>query len=539
MYRLHPKPWRGITVLATVLLFIACGRPAPSLLETKGGGGDFRVLLPSEPVNLDPNSSRDEMALLVAPNLYSRLVMLDADARLHPDLAERWEVSPDGRRYTFHLRRGVSWHDGRPFQAADVRWTLETLAHREAPSFTAEAVRRIVRVETPDEQTVTVHLSEPWAPFLSTIAEVGIYILPRPNPGSRKKVAGRSAGVAVGTGPFQLAEWVPGKRIVLTANRSFFRPGPFLDRVIYTFEPDPDRGPELMLSGKVDYILVRPPIALLPRLTQDERLRISISPGDGRYYLAFNLRRKPFDDPRVREAVNRALDRPSLLERALHGYGAPGYGFYTPAVAWAYDPDAQAPELDRERARALLDAAGLRPDERGIRLETVLLSPSLGAFQDLAREVVDQLREVGIAARLETVGIRQWMERAVQRHDFDLSLIGGNHGPDPENLNVRFGSRGTAQIMGYSNPEVDAALAEGARTVDLARRARAYFRVQQILARDLPIAPLAESVNITLCRREVSGLWRMEARGLVPEGELSLVRVRRLVKGGNPQGENR
>ena len=533
---LHPKPWRGIPLLATALLsFTACERPAPSLLETKGGGGDFRVLLPAEPASLDPDSSRDELALLIAPNLYSRLVMSDSEARLHPDLAERWEVSPDGRRYTFHLRRGVRWHDGRPFEAADVKWTLEHLARQGAPSFTAEAVRRVARVEIPDGQTVTLHLTEPWAPFLPTTANLGLFILPRPAPGSRKKVSGRSTGIAVGTGPFELAEWVPGQRIVLTANRSFFRPGPFLDRVVYTFEPNPDRGPELMVSGKVDYVMLRPSISLLPRLARDERLRVSISPSDARYYLAFNLRRKPFGDPRVREAINRALDRPALLERALHGYGAPGYGFYTPAVAWAYDPNAQAPEYDLERARALLDAAGLRPDGRGIRLETVLLCPTLGPFRDLAREVADQLRKVGIAARVETVGVRQWMDRAIQRHDFELSMFGGRQGPDPENLNVRFGSRGTAQIMGYANSELDAALAEGSRTVDLARRARAYFRVQQILARDLPIAPLAESVNATLCRREVSGLWRMEARGLVPEGEFSLVRVRPSADGGDPK----
>jgi ABC-type transport system substrate-binding protein len=105
-------------------------------------------------------------------------------------------------------------------------------------------------------------------------------------------------------------------------------------------------------------------------------------------------------------------------------------------------------------------------------------------------------------------------------------VVGGSHGPDPENLNVRFGSRGTSQIMGYANPELDAALAEGTRSVDLAQRARAYFRVQKILARDLPIAPLAESVTVTLCRRGVTGLPRVEARGLVPESEFSLVRVR-------------
>ena len=526
MGTLHSKPWRGILILSMALLHsTACDRPAPSLLETKGGGGEFRVLLPAEPLDLDPNSIRDEISLLLAPNLYSRLAMLDADARLHPDLAERWEVSPDGRRYTFHLRRGVSWHDGRPFQAADVKWTLEHLARRAEPTFASEALRRIARVETPDEHTVTVHLSGAWAPFLPTIADNGVFILPRPAQGSKRQAT-------VGTGPFRLAEWVSGKRIVVTANRSFFRPGPFLDRVIYTFEPDPDLGPELVASGKVDQVLLRPSLSRLPRLARDERLRVFTSPSDGRYYLAFNLRRKPFDDLRVREAVNRALDRPALLERALHGYGAPGYGFYTPAVAWAYDPNVHAPDLDPARARALLDAAGFRPDSRGIRLETVVLCPALSPFKDIAREVADQLREVGIAARVETLSIRQWMERALRKHDFDLSLVGGNQGPDPENLNVRFGSHGTTQIMGYSSPELDAALAEGSRAVDLAQRARAYFRVQEILARDLPIAPLAESVHVTLYRRGVTGLPRIEARGLVPENELSLVRVR-------PAGEAR
>jgi peptide/nickel transport system substrate-binding protein len=133
---LHPKPWWGILVLSMALLSLtACDRPAPSLLETKGGGGEFRVLLPAEPADLDPNSSRDEIALLIAPNLYSRLVMSDSESRLHPDLAERWEVSPDGRRYTFHLRQGVRWHDGRLLEATVVKWTLVHLALRKTPSF--------------------------------------------------------------------------------------------------------------------------------------------------------------------------------------------------------------------------------------------------------------------------------------------------------------------------------------------------------------------------------------------------------------------
>ncbi|HEX9943862.1 MAG TPA: ABC transporter substrate-binding protein [Thermoanaerobaculia bacterium] len=524
------KSWSGVLLLALLPLWTACERRTSPLLETKGGGGEFRVLLPIEPRDLDPNSTQDEISLLLAPNLYNRLVMLDIDSRLHPDLAASWEVGQGGLEYTFHLREGVRWHDGRPFAAADVRWTLEHLARR--PSYAVEALRRIAAVETPDERTVVVRLTEPWAPFLATIAVHGVFILPRPEPGAPEKDPGR--GKPVGTGPFRFAEWVQGQRIVLTANRSFFRPGPFLDRVVFTFEPDSNRSPELLASGRADYAMLRPSAALLPRLARDPRLRVLTSPSEGRYYLAFNLRRPPFGDPRVREAFNRALDRTALLERALYGYGAPGFGFYTPAVAWAYDPAARAPDFDPGRARALLDAAGLTPDRRGVRLAPELLCPDTTPFPEIARVLVEQFQTVGVAVRIEPMTAGQWFERT-RRHDFDLTLMGGGHGPDPENLNSRFGSRGPTQIMGYASAEFDAAVREGARALDLGRRARAYFRAQRILARDLPIAPLAEGVMVTICRREVTGLPRAEARGLVPDYDYSLVRVRRPGAAGGDQ----
>jgi peptide/nickel transport system substrate-binding protein len=518
---------RGATLLAAALLpgllGAACARQAPpSLLETKGGGGRFRVLLPAEPQDLDPNSTRDESSMLLAPNLFSRLAMLDEDARLHPDLAESWDVAPGGLQYTFHLRAGVRWHDGRPFEAADVRWTLEHLQRH--PSLAAEALRRIAAVETPDARTVVLRLSEPWAPFLPALAGNGVFILPRPGPGSRPKLGGRE--VPVGTGPFRLLEWVPGRCIVLAANRSYFRPGPFLAEVVYTYLPDSNRGPALLTGGQADYMVLRPSLGLLPRLARDPRLRVITSPSDGRYYMAFNLRRRPFEDLRVRQAINQALDRPALMERALFGYGSPAYGFFTPAVAWAYDANARAPELDPGRARLLLDAAGLKPGRDGVRFAPALLCPNITPFVEIAPVVAEQLRTVGIAVRLEIVPGKRLIERVIGEHDFDLALIGGSQGPDPESLNLRFGSRSPSQAMGYASPEFDAALAEGAREVDLGRRARAYFRAQKILARDLPIAPLGEAVHVSVCRRGVTGLPRAEGRGLVPDYDYSLVRVR-------------
>lgn len=516
---LRAAVFSGLCLLGC-LLGAGCGLRDRPRGEVKGGGGELRVLLPAEPRDLNPGSLRDEMGLQLAPNLYSRLVILDVDGRLHPDLAESWTVDSAGLVYIFHLRSGVRWHDGRPFGAADVRWTFEHLARQR--SFAAEALRRIATVETPDERTAVFHLREPWAPLLATLAGYGTFILPRPTPGAPAAGAGLAP---VGTGPFRLDSWSKGREIVLTANPHYFRPGPFLDRVVYRFQPDPERAPQMIAAGAADYTVLRPLLARLPSLARDPRLAVRTSPSDSRYLLVFNLRRQPFADRRVREAVSRAIDRTALLQTALYGYGSPAVGFYTPAVTWAYDAAARAPAFDPIRARALLDAAGLAPDAQGIRLRTELLVGDVPPFSELARDVAAQLRAVGIEARLTPVTLAAWMDRALQRHDFALTLMGGSQGPDPENLNVRFGSRGATQVMGYESPELDATLAEGARATDLPRRARAYYRAQEILARDLPVVPLAEGIHVTISRRGVTGLPWVEGRGLIPEQELSLVRI--------------
>jgi peptide/nickel transport system substrate-binding protein len=507
---------RGIALIAILLLWAGCEREEPSgLPEGKGGGGTFRVVLPMKPRTLDPNSMDDEAALLIAPNLYDKLVALDTDLRLLPELAQSWTMSPDGLTYTFALREDVHWHDGEPFTAEDVRWTLERLkAH---PSLAAEALRRIAVIETPDDFTVVVRLTEPWAPFLPTLAWEGSYILPH----HLGAPAGASAGRPVGTGPFRFGSWDRGRSLTLEANLDYFKPGPYLDRAIYTFA-DSGKAVDLLLAGQADYMVTRPSLDRLPALERDPRVWVLTSPTDSRYYLAFNLRRPLFQDLRLREAINRALDRPTLLQRALHGYGAPAYGFYTPAVSWAYNTQALAPELDPVRARTLL--AEVLKGREGV-FEPVLLTAGFAPFVEMAREVARQLGAVGIAVRLEIEPPERWFERAIRNHDFDIVLMGGSQGPDPESLSLRFGSRGYSQVMGYESPELDSAVREGALELDPTRRAQAYFRAQEILARDLPIAPLAEAIRVVVCRRGVTGLPQVEGRGLVAPHDYSLVRL--------------
>lgn len=496
--------------LAASLLLAACQprEPSPSPLAVAGRGGELRVLIPGDPRSFDPNDLGDEIAQSLAPSLYSTLVNLDTEGRFLPDLAASWTVADGGRTYIFHLRKGVVWHDGRPFGSRDVRFTLERLRDRRSVSH--EAVRRIVSIETPDDLTVVLRLREPWAPFLATLAWGGTYILPRHASAGDKPV---------GTGPFRFATRVPGERVVLEANRRFFRPGPFLDRLLFLVVPDSSQAAERLVRGEADYTITRIPSLQLPRLERSPGLRVVTLPSSSRIFCAFNLRRPPLGDVRVREAINRAIDRSDLVRRALHGYGAPGFGFYTPSVAWAYNGDAHAPPLDRERARALLAEAGPRRE-----LELVI--PALAPIDEISRLLREQLAEVGLEVRITTLPFHAWSDRVIRNRDFDLTLMSGTHGPDPENLSFRFNSRTANPNLGYANPELDAVLQAGAAAMDLQERARSYHRAQEILARDLPIAPLAEAVAVSVSRRNVRGLPHAEGRGLVANQDFSLVRVR-------------
>lgn len=499
-----------LALIPVLLLAAACQPREPaSALAVRGRGGALRVLIPGEPRAFDPNAPGDEMAQTLAPSLYSTLVTLDTDGRLFPDLAESWEVRDGGRTYLFHLRREVFWHDGRPFGSGDVRFTLERLkAH---PSISYEAVRRLVHIETPDERTVVLRLREPWAPFLSILAWGGTYILPRH--------LSPPADRPVGTGPFRFGEWVRGERIVLEASPRFHRPGPFLDRVVFLLSPDSSEAAGQLLRGEAETSVTRIPLGLVPRLERAPGLRVLTGPSGARIFCAFNLRRPPLGDVRVREAINRAIDREDLVRRALFGYGTPAVGFYTPSVVWAYNGHAHVPPMDRQRARALLAEAGAHR-----KLDLVV--PALSPVDEMSGLLRDQLAEVGLAARVIPLPFNDWLDRVIQRRDFDLTLMSGAFGPDPENLSFRFGSRTARPNLGYASPELDAALAAGAATVDLERRARSYFRAQEILARDLPIAPLAEAVTVTVFSRRVRGLPPAEGRGLVPAHDFSLVRVR-------------
>ena len=511
-----------------VLCLVACAGNIPGAVTltptpAKGGDGELRVLAVGEPVSLNPNIRADDNAFNVAQNVYNKLVTLDPDYRVIPDLAETWDASEDGLTYTFQLAKNVRWHDGKPFTSADVKWTLEAL--KQSQTAGVEIANRIAAIETPNDHTVVVRLQQVWSPLIPTLAWYGAFILPKHIYEGSEWTKSPANEKPIGTGPFKFGEWVKGDHITLEANRDYFKRGPFLTKVTYRLLKDTSVAGDLLARNQVDYILVRPPLESIRDLQASPDVRVKTFSQPSRYYMGFNLRRKPFGDLRVRQALSMAVDRPLLVDRAVLGYGIPGFGMYTPAIPWAFNPDARAPGLDLAAAEKLLDQAGLTRDASGVRAKWTFIAFNMSPFKETALAVQQDVARVGITLDLISVATSDWNTRVYTAKDFDLALANGSQGPDPDNLNVRFGSKGTSQFMGYANPDLDATLAEGARLTKLDERARAYFRAQDLLARDLPALPLMEAIQFIIYRANVSGLPQVEARGLVTFQNYSLVRL--------------
>jgi peptide/nickel transport system substrate-binding protein len=508
----------GSRLVATVLLLlaVACTRGESPKGEAKGGDGVLRLSLPGEPKSLNPNTAPlDELAMIVGDNLFSKLVTRAEDGTVLLDVAERWTEAADTRSYTFYIRPGIRFHDGTPLTTEDVRAMFAHIGE----SANVELARHIAGVDV-EGTAVTVRLKAPWAAFLPTLASFGVAILPAHVYGSGPWKGNPANMKPIGSGPFRFKTWEPGQRIVLEKFPGFHGQGPYVDVLEYLIEPNAAAAAAMLQQGRIDVMIGRPPPKKVDELSQTPGLRVSVAPSDSRAYIGFNLRHPPFTDIRLRRAVSLAIDRSAIINNALSGLGVPSIAFYTPGVAWAYNGQARVPRHDVEAARALAaEAAPSRP------LLFPMTAPADGPLPLVGSEIIRQLEAIGLRIQPVRIAPTEMLPRLDSGMDFDLVLLAGSQGPDPDTMVARFGTNGSMQFMGYSNLELDAVLARGGATTDPVARTKAYFRAQEILAADLPIVPLYETLRVTAFRDGIRGLPSEDARGLVGDYALNLVRL--------------
>jgi peptide/nickel transport system substrate-binding protein len=426
--------------------------------------------------------------------VFNGLVRYDKNLKLEGELAESWEVSPDGKRITFHLRKGVKWHDGAPLTSDDVMFTYRRMIDPRTPTAYGEDFKQVLRAAAPDPDTFVVEYARPFAPAL---ASWGMHVLPKhlleKYPDISKSPLNKKP---VGTGPYRFVEWKTGEKVVFDASPDYFEGKPYLSRVITRVIPDQATMFLELKSGGVDIMTLTPPQYVRQTETADfkksfNRYKYTAS---GYTYLGFRLSHPFFRDKRVRQAIAYAADKKALIDGVLLGLGQEATGPYKPGT-WAYNPNVRKYPYDQARAKALLAEAGWKEKDGVLEKDgqpfefTVLTNAGNDARAKTAAILQQNLAEVGIRIKIRTVEWAAFINEFIDKRKFDAVILGWNITPDPDQFDIWHSSKtGPKELnhVGFANPEVDRLLDEGRSTFDIEKRKKAYFRIQEILAEEQP-----------------------------------------------------
>lgn len=482
-------------------------------------GGTLVMAIEGDPATLNPDVTTSVPDVSVGSLIYDSLMRVDENFAPVPSLASGCTISPDNLTYTFKLVE-ATWHDGKPFTSKDVKFTFETISGKYGAKFQA-ASAAIEEIRTPDERTVEVKLKHPFGPFLfSTTGYTNAAIMPEHiYAGTDPLKNPATLSSPVGTGPFMLKEWTRGQTITLARNPNYWRPGlPYLDQIVFRMIPDAAARVLALKAGEVDFIYFYYfPTAQYVQVAHDPGLQFRERGAPEDHLIIFNVRRAPFDNVKVRQALFTALDREFIKKVVFQNLGTVMQSAINSHLAWAHNPDVDLSKMypfDPAKAAAMLDAAGLKPNADGTRFEIRLVYDSSDATkQRLAQVLQSMWGRIGVKLVFDGGTRNVILPQVYTDWNFDATLQAYSTGGDPalgvSRLYVSSAIRKAPFVncSGYSNPEVDALFQQGAEQAQQSARAEAYRKVQVVLARDLPSFPIWETALISVARKAVQGKW--------------------------------
>jgi peptide/nickel transport system substrate-binding protein len=492
-----------------LVLLVALALAVPAAAQP---AGTLVVGLVAEPVNLDPAQVTDLNSARVGRRVVETLVTFPEEStQLVPGLAESWTISKDGLQYTFKLRSGIKFHDGTPLTAAAVKFSIERQINPEHPAaklgkypFANFFFGNVKAVEALSDERVAFLLKEPRASFLAILTAGAASIV---SPTAVMKAGPDYPLHPVGTGPFKFVSWDRGQRVVLEKNPSYWKFPVKLERVIYRpIVEDQARLTEL-LTGTLD-LIVGVPADYVSQLESGGKVALMKQTGAHVWYLGINNQKKPFDDKRVRQALNYAVNKDAIVRDVLKGTGTPSRGPVLPNT-WAADAALKAYPYDPGRAKKLLAEAGY-PNG----FSTTLWVPESGSGMQapVAMSTVMQsnLKAVGVNVSLQTMEWGAFLAklRTKEQELFALSWMAGTEDPDMVMYPLLHSSQWTPNGPNralYKNEKFDDLLQQARLTTDQARRASLYKEAQRILVDDAPWVFVDHEIQIAALGKRVQG----------------------------------
>lgn len=511
----------AITVLATSFL-AACGGKDPQA----GEGGKSKTLIygrGADSVGLDPIQQTDGESLKVTKQILDTLVdYKDDSTEVVSGLAEKWESSPDGLTWTFKLKQGVKFHDGTPFNAEAVVFNFERWMDKSNPyhkggefpyygymfgGFKGDKGHVIKAVTAVDTNTVKFELNAPQGPFLNNLAMSSFGL---GSPEAIKKDPVKFNQAPVGTGPFKFVEWKKNDTITLEKNPDYYEQGlPKMDKVIFKSIPDNAARFTALKSGDIDMMDgLNPDDAKL--VEADKKLQLKLRPGMNVGYLALNVSKKPFDNPKVRQAINYATNKEGIIKSFFAGYAKAAIN-PMPDVLWGYHKDMKDYEYNLEKAKQLLAEAGY---PNGFEVEFYAMTeprPYMPNGKKVAEFMQEDLKKIGVNAKIVTYDWQTYKDR-LGKGEHQMALFGwtGDNG-DPDNFlyvlldkdNTRTPDAGN--ISFYKSDELHDVLIKAQQSTDQKARTDYYLKAQEIIKQDAPWVPLVHATVPEAARAYISG----------------------------------
>lgn len=476
-------------------------------------GGTLNFVVTPEPPSLLNLTTSAVPVLKVSSKVTEGLLAYDNQFNPTPQLATAWRISADGKRYEFDLRKGVKWHDGKPFTSADVAFSLNLLkqVHPRGKSTFAN----VIEIQTPTPYTVIVLLSKPAPYLIKALASSESPIIPKHRYENTDALSNPNNTAPIGTGPFKFSKWVRGSYIEYVRNPDYWdQPKPYLDKIIVKLIPDAAGRAIALENGSVDLGADTPvPLGDIARLKANPKLGIEsggyqFEAGPAR--LEFNLDHPILGKLAVRQAIAHAIQRDVIKSAVFYGYAGVIHSPILPASPY-YSATPSPYQYDLAKANALLDQAGYPRRADGTRFALTLDPLPIGdTHTRTANYLKSALAKLGIAVTLRAQDLPAYLQRVYTDRQFDFVVNGMSNLFDPTvGVQRLYWSQGYRKgvpftnASHFNNPEVDRLFDQAAVETDQARRVQQFAQIQQIVGRELPDINLVAPQHLTIYNRRV------------------------------------
>lgn len=508
------------------LVFLSCtsDREEPSQPADKATGkptppayGD--ILIDSsigDASNLIPMLSSDSASHSIAGLIFNGLVKYDKNLTLVGDLAESWDISEDGLTITFHLRKGVRWHDGVPFTANDVMFGYETIIDPNTRTAYAGDFLEVKKAYILDKYTFSVSYDKPFAPALGSWGN--LVVLPVHLLKGKDINTSSLSRYPIGTGPYKFKSWKTGEKIELVSNHDYFEGRPYIDGYVCRIIPDLATTFLELKTGGIDRMGLTP----LQYKRQTDTYKIKRNFNKYKYltfgytYVGYNLTNPKFKDKRVRQAISYAIDKKEIIDGVLLGLGKIATGPYKPGT-WQYNPNVKRCPYNPENAKKLLAEAGWKDtdndgilDKEWAPFEFTIITNQGNAQRAQCAEIIQRrLNAVGIKVKIRTIEWAAFINDFIDKRNFEAVILGWSTGPEPDIYDIWHSSKtGPKELnfISYKNKRVDELLLKGRHTFNQEERKKYYFEIQEILAEDQPCTFLYVPYALPIIHERFKGI---------------------------------